>query len=244
MSSLQAVSVQRLYRLIADQIAQKIHNGDFSPGDRLPSERELADQLNVARSTLREALIALEIGGLIEVRVGSGVFVLEPQENGKYPGASSQPANGAGTPAEASPFELLEARTLIEPECAGLAAQHASAEQLRAIDEARARMKPDHASDARNFAFDRAFHESIAAACGNTALQSVVTHVWDLCESNALYQRLDKHFVDESAWRQAMGEHDRIMAALMARDAVRARHAMTAHLIAIRARLSEDIQQA
>lgn len=247
MSSLQAVSAQRLYRLIADQIAQKIRDGDFAPGERLPAERELADQLNVARSTVREALIALEIGGLIEVRVGSGVFVLEPQENGKYPASAPQPANVANASnaaSEASPFELLETRTLIEPECAALAAQHATAEQLKAIDEARAKMRPDNASNARNFAFDRAFHETIAAACGNAALQSVVTHIWDLCESNPLYQRLDKHFVDESAWRQAMGEHDRIVASLMARDAVRARHAMTNHLIAIRARLSEDIQQA
>lgn len=243
MSSLQAVSAQRLYRLIADQIAQKIRAGDFAPGERLPAERELADQLNVARSTLREALIALEIGGLIEVRVGSGVFVVEPQENGKYPGSTPQAPNTANAASEASPFELLETRTLIEPECAALAAQHATADQLKAIEEASAKMRPDKASDARNFAFDRAFHETIAAACGNPALQSVVMHIWDLCESNPLYQRLDKHFVDESAWRQAMGEHDRIVASLMARDAVRARHAMTNHLIAIRARLSEDIQQ-
>lgn len=246
MSSLQAVSAQRLYRLIADQIAQKIRNGEFAPGERLPSERELAEQLSVARSTLREALIALEIGGLIEVRVGSGVFVSEPPEQGKYPTPSDGTplaTNAPSTAAEASPFALLEARTLIEPECAALAAQNASADQLGAIEEARRKMKPDLASNARNFAFDRAFHESIAAACGNAALQSVVTHIWDLCEANTLYQRLDKHFVDESAWRQAMGEHDRIVAALTARDPVRARHAMSFHLIAIRARLSEDIRQ-
>lgn len=78
MNSLESVSTQRLYRLIADQIAAKIAVGDFAPGTRLPSERELADKLEVSRSSIREALIALEIDGYVEIRVGSGVFVAKP----------------------------------------------------------------------------------------------------------------------------------------------------------------------
>ncbi|MDF3835075.1 FadR/GntR family transcriptional regulator [Cupriavidus basilensis] len=245
MSSLQAVSAQRLYRLIADQIANKIRAGEFAPGERLPAERELAEQLNVARSTLREALIALEIGGYIEVRVGSGVFVVEPRENGRADESEPEaPAdNTLAAALEASPFELLETRTLFEPECAALAARHGTPEQIGAIEEAHRRMKPDHSPQAGDFSSDRALHEAIAAACGNAALASVVTHVWDLCEASPLYKRLDKHFVDASAWRSAVGEHDRIVAAIVARDPIRARHAMAFHLLAIVARLSEDISQ-
>ncbi|AOZ01765.1 GntR family transcriptional regulator [Cupriavidus sp. USMAHM13] len=253
MSSLQAVSAQRLYRLIADQIAGKISAGEFAPGERLPAERELAEQLNVARSTLREALIALEIGGYIEVRVGSGVFVVDPKDRSMPMSADSRPAdegadgNGAANAAllaaarEASPFELLETRMLIEPECAALAAQQGSKEQIAAIEEAHRQMNPDQSPEASDFAHDRAFHQAIAAACGNAALASMVTHVWDLCEASPLYKRLDKHFIDASAWRAAIGEHERIVSAIVARDPIRARHAMSFHLLAIVSRLSEDI---
>ncbi|NUA28456.1 FadR/GntR family transcriptional regulator [Cupriavidus basilensis] len=249
MSLLQAVSAQRLYRLIADQIAKKISAGEFAPGERLPAERELAEQLNVARSTLREALIALEIGGYIEVRVGSGVFVLEPKENGQAATNGTEPDPAAeidarlGAALEASPFELIETRTLFEPECAALAAQQGTPEQIAAIEEAHRKMNPDQSPEAGDFAHDRAFHQAIADACGNAALASVVIHVWDLCEASPLYKRLDKHFVDASAWRAAVGEHDRIVSAIVARDPIRARHAMSFHLLAIVSRLSEDIAE-
>ena len=72
---LQTVEPRRLYRQIADQIASLIGNGEFPHGSRLPAERELATLLGVSRTSVREALISLEIGGLVEVRVGSGVFV-------------------------------------------------------------------------------------------------------------------------------------------------------------------------
>ena len=73
---LQTVEPRRLYRQIADQIAGLIGNGEFARGSRLPAERELATLLGVSRTSVREALISLEIGGLVEVRVGSGVFVI------------------------------------------------------------------------------------------------------------------------------------------------------------------------
>lgn len=249
MSSLHAVSSQRLYRLIADQIAGKITAGEFAPGARLPAERDLAEQLNVARSTLREALIALEIGGLIEVRVGSGVFVLDPVDSAPGTGDGAEDIGGGADTAarareaalETSPFDLIATRTLFEPECAALAAQNGTPEQIAAIEQAHSRMKPDPAPAGTEFANDRALHEAIATACGNATLASVVRHVWDLCEASALYQRLDKHFIDAAAWRSAVGEHDRLVAAIVARDPIRARHAMSFHLLGIAARISEDI---
>lgn len=248
MSSLQAVSAQRLYRLIADQIAGKIAAGDFAPGQRLPAERELAEQLNVARSTLREALIALEIGGFIEVRVGSGVFVVDPKDR---PSSAANDARLAETleaespslaaAREMSPFALLETRALFEPECAALAAQNATPEQLAAIEEAHRKMDPKQSPEASDFAHDRALHEAIAAASGNAALASVVSHVWDLCETSSLFKGLDKHFLDSTDYRTAVGEHDRVVSAIVARDPVRARHAMSYHLLAITARASSEV---
>ena len=123
---LQAVEPKRLYRQIADQIAGLIAKGEFPNGSRLPAERELASKLGVSRASLREAIISLEIAGLVEVRVGTGIFV-------KARTGSGSDAHDAGP----GPFELLNARKLIEGEIAALAAKRATApdiDGLRAPD--------------------------------------------------------------------------------------------------------------
>jgi len=236
MHNLEAVSAQRLYRLIAERIAEKIRSGEFLVGTRLPAERDLADILQVSRSSVREALIALELSGYVEVRVGSGVYVMATRGN-----EASFVTDAARCITELAsdigPFELLETRLLIEPECATQAAQKGTDQQLAKIREAQESLSeagaPSH--------YDRAFHAAIAAACGNAALDAVVSHVWDLAEASPVYERLDKHFVDSKVWDVALLEHDRIADAILERDPIRARHAMYAHLIAIMARLREDL---
>src|SRR4051794_33451668 len=124
---LQAVENRRLYRQIADQIAALIERGEYASGARLPPERDLAKQLGVSRPSVREALIALEVEGYVEVRVGSGVYVVG---NGATPRGREALAEDSG------PFELIKARWLIEAECPALAAKHATRAQVRAIEEA------------------------------------------------------------------------------------------------------------
>src|SRR5437016_13315302 len=121
---IQSIETRRLYRQIADQIRNLIRAGEFSAGARLPPEVDLARQLGVSRPSVRESLIALEVEGLVEVRIGSGIYVLGPRADGE-----------AGTPVHAAlgPFELLRARGIIESECAALAAKHGKRVQLRAI---------------------------------------------------------------------------------------------------------------
>src|SRR3989441_2240947 len=120
---IQSIEPRRLYRQIADQIRTLIRSGEFSAGSRLPPERDLARQLGVSRPSVREALIALEVEGYVEVRVGSGVYVLGPR-----------PADRTDTlPADSGPFELIRARWLIESECAAMAARHATRTQVRAM---------------------------------------------------------------------------------------------------------------
>src|SRR5512137_1005933 len=125
----QSIEPRRLYRQIADQIRELIRAGEFLAGSRLPPERDLAKQLGVSRPSVREALIALEVEGLVEVRIGSGIYVL---------GRSGAAGRAADETAEAAagPFELLRARYVIESECAALAAKSARKPQLAAIDEA------------------------------------------------------------------------------------------------------------
>lgn len=238
MFNLEAVSVQRLYRVIADRIAQKIREGEFPVGSRLPGERDLAEALRVSRSSVREALIALELSGYVEVRLGSGVYVIAPREGAILgAGTESDALPVAVRPAmDIGPFELLEARMLIEPEIAARAAQNANKQQLALIRETQEAMSkggtPNH--------LDRTFHAAIAAACGNSALEAVLLSLRDLSEASPVYQRLDKHFVGRKAWHAALVEHERVTNAILERDPIRARHEMSSHLLAIMARLRED----
>ena len=111
---IQAVSTQRLYQQVAEQITHLIQTGAFPIGCKLPPERDLATQFGISRPTIREALIALEIAGLVDVRTGSGATVIQ------RPAAVEKRSSGLAD-AGPSPFELIATRKLIEPGVAGVA---------------------------------------------------------------------------------------------------------------------------
>lgn len=238
------VSVPRLYRLIADRISSQIESGAFAAGTRLPAERDLAEQFDVARSTIREALIALEIGGIVEIRVGSGVYV--KALNSQDAATASAVSQTAQSPLVAiGPYELIEARLLVEPEVAALAAQHATPDEREAIAAAHRVMEGHSHGNGDAMSDDaahRAFHEAIAASCSNLALAALVAQLWDLSEHSELSQRFSQHYVNDRVWAMACDEHDRILSAILARDAVKARHAMMVHLLGIQSRLSDELQ--
>src|SRR2546430_968884 len=166
---LQAVDNRRLYRQIADQIAALIEKGEYGKGQRLPPERDLAKQLGVSRPSVREALIALEVEGYVDVRVGSGVYVTGPRT-----GARPEPLA-----ADSGPFELIKARRLIEAECAALAARGATKAQAGAMEEAPDQMNPARQRGVMPLSADRLFHLRIAEASGNSALALAVKTLWD-----------------------------------------------------------------
>jgi DNA-binding FadR family transcriptional regulator len=216
---LQAVDNRRLYRQIADQIAALIEKGEYGGGERLPPERDLAKQLGVSRPSVREALIALEVEGYVEVRVGSGVYVLGPR-----PAARAEPL-----PADSGPFELIKARWIIEAECAALASKQASRAQIRAMEEALDQMQADRDKGAMPLASDRLFHLRIAEASGNSALALVVKTLWDQ-RTGPLFLRLEHHFDTPQLWDLAIKEHRDIVAAIARHDAGGARAAMRHHM--------------
>jgi len=216
---LQAVDTRRLYRQIADQIAALIERGEYGPGARLPPERDLAKQLGVSRPSVREALIALEVEGYVEVRIGSGVYVVGP------PRASASPPLAE----DSGPFELIKARWLIEAECAALAAKNATRAQIRAMEEALDQMDSDRERGVMPLAADRLFHLRIAQACGNSALALVVKTLWDQ-RTGPLFLRLEHHFDTPSLWSVAIREHREIVASIARHDATGARGAMRRHM--------------
>ncbi len=223
---LQTVEPRRLYRQIADQIAGLIGKGEFARGTRLPAERELASLLGVSRTSVREALISLEIGGLVDVRVGSGVFVTA--------GAPAHDAEGDKGP---GPFELLSARSLVEGEVAALAAGNASRDDLDALRQTIQRMTT-HVDDflVREEA-DREFHLGIAKATGNGSLELVVEGLWN--QRAELWGRMQRHFHTEDLARRTIDDHAEILKSLVSGDSAAARAAMHRHL----ARVAREFQR-
>jgi DNA-binding FadR family transcriptional regulator len=218
---IQAVESQRLYQQVAEQIGDLIRRGEFQARDRLPAERDLARQLGVSRPVVREAMIALEIAGLVEVRTGSGIYV-------RLPGASAaQPF--AVTDAGPSPFDLIAARKLLEPEIAFTAAASLSEADLDGIAEALRLMREAQAAGRDIKPADRLFHTRIAAATGNTVLASIVDQLWEHA-SAPIFGGLHAHTKLSEHERTALIEHAEILSALQRRDALAARDAMRAHL--------------
>jgi DNA-binding FadR family transcriptional regulator len=220
---LQSIEPRRLYRQIAEQIRTLIASGEFPAGSRLPPERDLAKQLGVSRPSVREALIALEVEGLVEVRIGSGIYVL-----GRH-GAGGRPEADATVEAAAGPFELLRARYVIEGECAALAAKSARKPQVAAIEEALDQMRRELDGGQQPLVGDRQFHLRIAEATGNGALVAVVKMLWDE-RAGPLYQQLEHHYDAPGLWVAAMAEHRTVLAAIAAHDVTGARAAMQRHL--------------
>lgn len=226
---IQTVEPRRLYRQIADQIRALIAGGEYTPGDRLPPERDLAKQLGVSRPSLREALIALEMETLLDVRVGSGIYVTHP----------NQPRTGTELAGASGPFEVLRARRLIEGECAALAARTASPAQVRAVRDAHATIVEEAKRDQNPLAADRLFHVRIAEAGGNSAFVLIVETLWDQ-RMGPLYRALERKLEYPMMATDTIREHKAVVAAIARHDARAARSAMHQHMDATMKRYSTD----
>jgi DNA-binding FadR family transcriptional regulator len=218
---LQAIEPQRLYRQIAEQLRLLIGKGEFAAGTRLPAERDLARQLGVSRPTVREALIALEVQDWVEVRIGSGVYVLDR--------ASRQAANEPIASVEWGPLELIRARRLVEGETAAIAAQLAKRKDIKTLEEAVETMSREAAAGEVPQNGDRAFHTAIVQVGGNSVLTETVQNFYD-ARRGPIFKRLGGHFENTKSWKAAINEHAAILEAIRAHDPEAARTAMHRHL--------------
>jgi len=210
---------RRLYQQIADQIRAFIDKGNFVPGARLPPERDLALQLGVSRPSVREALIALEIEGSVEVRMGAGVYVCNQ--------AQRKPQTLA-TMGE-SPIELMRARAAIEGTVALLAGAKATPETLLPLRQTLDGMLSAMAQNQSPLAFDRQFHVGIAAMTGNAVLERLVGELFDERHS-PMAARLSAHSESGQTWASALQEHETILRALEGHDVLTAQTAVRMHL--------------
>jgi DNA-binding FadR family transcriptional regulator len=218
--ALEAIEPRRLYRQVAEQIRLYLDRAAIPVGGRLPTERELAERLNVSRPTIREALIALEVEGRVRIRVGSGIYVAEP--------GGSPPPPPTRVEHE-GPFELLRARAFIEGAIAAEAAGRIGAEHLSRLDALMARMAGlTHPTD-EAMAIDRDFHVTIARVLGNAVIERTVRDLFNQ-RMSPYFGRLAAYFEGEESWREALAEHRAIRNALAARDGALARDAIRRHL--------------
>ncbi|MFG1425917.1 FadR/GntR family transcriptional regulator [Roseixanthobacter glucoisosaccharinicivorans] len=222
------IKVDRLYKQIAQALIAHMESGAFRPGQALPAERELAKQLGVSRTSVREALIFLEIEGRVDIRTGQGVYVRDPA-------LSSTPAPDIhGVSAE----ELLAAREVVEGRTAELAALNGSDAQkaaLRQITEA----FDDHPVSTEAFlAHDKRFHLLIAAMSGNRVLRQVVEFLWTT-RDDAMFRHLEAKYAEDELPLLLNEDHRRIAEAILAGDAAAAAARMRRHLQNVHAHLFE-----
>lgn len=217
---------RRLYQQVADQIRTVIEESRFVPGTRLPPERELALQLGVSRPSLREAFIALEIEGLVEIRMGSGVYVCAAPPN---TGANAAPLLGD------SPTELMQARTVLEGGVIALAAARVTRQNLERLRSCLDAMRNDVRRGFSPIDSDRRFHVAIAEMTGNPLLARMVGELFD-GRHGAMSSRMSRRAENEATWQDALGEHEAILRALEQRDPLEAEAAMLEHLRASRER--------
>ena len=216
---LTSIEPSRLYRQLAEQLRAMIVTGEYAPGTRLPPERELAQQLGVSRPSVREALIALEVAGFVDIRIGSGIYA-------RHPDAIDV---GAALEQEDGPLELTRARAVIEPQVAALAARHITPAQLGGVRDAIEQMETEAAAGRIPIDGDRQFHVRVAEAAGNGVLVSVVRQLFD-GRTNPLFSKLAAYFENPKSWAAAIAEHRRVLAALEAHDPKAAAGAMQHHM--------------
>jgi DNA-binding FadR family transcriptional regulator len=209
----------RLYQQVAATIERAIAEGRYQPGQRLASERDLAEEFGVSRPTVRRAVIALEMRGLLESRQGSGVYVRRP----------SVAAPASARELDIGAFDQAEARRLFEGEVAALAATLITDEELAYLESLVAEMNNEKATKEQSELADRQFHTTIARATRNTAIVRVVENTWDLRYKSPLCMQMLER-AREVRRRPLNDEHQDIIESLRTRDPKAARTAMQAHL--------------
>jgi DNA-binding FadR family transcriptional regulator len=213
----QVVTTQRLFQQVVEQIAELIGSGQLRPGARLPAERDLSKRLGVSRPTVREAMIALEISGLVEVRSGTGVYV------------RASAAQAQITDAGPSAFELLAARRIIEGEIAATAAENRHPAGLEKLNHALAVYRSESRNGHDCFEADRSFHLGLAEMTGNSVLLRIVTEFWDDMRG-PIFNRLGELSKFSGKLQSNISDHERISDAVAAGDADAARRAMREHI--------------
>jgi GntR family transcriptional repressor for pyruvate dehydrogenase complex len=215
----------RIYEEIVRQVKAMIADGKLKGGDRLPPERDLAEKFVVSRTSVREALRALESRGLVEIRPGEGTFVRPVSID-----ALIEPLALLMVSQREATAELFEARRLLEPSLAALAATRATPDEMQEME----RILQDQAREVdagrTGLAQDAQFHAAIGAAAHNRAITRIMHAIMDL-----LTQSREDSLNTPGRPTRSHEDHRRVLGAIARRDAEGARQAMLEHIEAVEA---------
>lgn len=221
---------KRPYQKVAHDLRQMIISRNYTTGSRLPPERELAEILDVSRMVVREALIMLELENLIEVRQGSGIYITEQLAN--------KTENHAESVSSAGPFELLQARQLLESNIAEFAATQATPIDISNMRHALEHQRNELASGEGDSG-DKEFHLAIAEATHNSMVIELLKQSWSWRENNPMWIKLHTHVTSTTYRQEWIKDHEAILAAMVKKDPVAAKQAMWQHLENVKQRLLE-----
>ncbi|MDW7651613.1 MAG: FadR/GntR family transcriptional regulator [Bacillota bacterium] len=226
------IKQKRVYEEILEQIKGLVSEGELKPGDRLISERELAERLQVSRASIREAFSALDMMGILESKPGGGTFIREvPQDSMIKPLALMLMLY------QNNSLEVLEVRAMLEAGSAALAARRITPEGLEKIREALEEMEQDVMLGAIGELPDARFHLAVAEAADNQILIRLMNTVSDLIVETMRYSR-ERMFQTPGNKVKLLQQHKEIYKAIVARDSEAAREAMRAHLRFVRKEIS------
>lgn len=216
----------RLYEDIVQQFMRKIESGELKAGDRLPTERELVEQLGVSRTSIREALRAMELLGVIESKVSEGTFI----KHSGIDGALLRLSGVAGAD-ENRVMEMYEIRILLETYSIRQAAKKRNERHLREMREAIEVLKGEIAGGTRGQSGDNLFHRTIAEAAGNSVLISILSLFAETIDSSIAVSNANVNVND------IIDEHQSMYEAIEARDEKTAEKLMRAHIKRAHARV-------
>ena len=221
------IHTKKVYMKIVEQVRDLIKEGRLKPGDKLPPEKILAEKFGTSRPSVREALSALEILGIIESRGGKGNFI---KDNLTFPLYEQKFRE---LEEEESPFELLEARKAVETEIVGLAAKKATSEEITAIQGSLNKMKKAMTNISEIMEFDREFHINIARAAHNSLLFTMMTYLADLLKEKLWINLKEKSWSIPGRPQKYLEEHTEILNAIKNKDSKGARKGMYDHLAGV-----------
>lgn len=234
---LKPIRTKKIYEEIIEQIRQLVVKGDLKPGDRLPSERDLAVRLNVSRASVREALSALEMMGLLEIRSGEGTFIKKINVDSVV-----TPLSWALSMERDTVLELLEARKMLEGQTAYLAASRANEENIRELEGALRAMDEDIRNGQLGEEADMRFHYAIARASQNSILIRLMNTISDLMHETLKASRI-RLFEGEGAPEKLYQDHLLILKAVREKKAEDAQKYMVEHLAGVEKKLREYYEE-
>ncbi|GAM74543.1 uxu operon transcriptional regulator [Vibrio ishigakensis] len=224
--------VGRRYVAIGKNIRKELHSSKYKVGDRLPTEREIGEQYGVSRTVIREAIIMLELEGLVEVRKGSGVYLIaKPGDTQSLLHESPDDAKGfVSLEEDIGPFEMLQGRQLIESNIAEFAAINITKAEIfemrKVLNEEKKLVEAGEPSDEQ----DKAFHTLIANATKNTLLIEISSGMWERRAESKMWAQLHTHIESSSYRLKWLEDHAAILMALQRKDSAAAKKAMWQHL--------------